>query len=70
MAVSMNAPTFRVGEEIYSDVCMGKIRFARVYDGNWFYVIAEILSPHEYKLVEIQDIDVIAVWRNGKWTGK
>ena len=66
----MGTPTFRVGEEIYSETIMGKIQFAHMHDGNWFYVIEQIAPSAAYSLEQIQDIDVIAVWRDGKWTGK
>lgn len=66
----MSAPTFRVGEEIYSKTLMGKIRFAYVYDGNWFYVIGPVPPSEAHAPEQIQDIDVIAVWRDGRWTGK
>jgi len=66
----MNAPTFRVGEEICSEVLMGKIIFARKYEGNWYYIIEQPMPSDRYSFDQIQDIDVVLVWRNGRWTGK
>lgn len=67
----MNAPTFRVGEEICSETLMGRILSAHVYEGTWFYVLEQVASPSDqYHVEQIQEIDVVLVWRNRRWTGK
>lgn len=66
----MTAPTFRVGEEIYSKTLMGRIQFAHYYEGTWFYILEQIAPSDRYSFEQIQETDVVAVWRNGRWTGK
>lgn len=63
-----DAPKLRVGQYICSEVLMGKIMFARKYDGNWYYIIEQPMPHDRYTYEQIQDIDVRLVWRNGRWT--
>lgn len=63
-------PTFRVGEEICSKTLMGRIQFAYRYEGTWFYILEQIAPSDRYSFEQIQEIDVVVVWRNGRWTGR
>lgn len=67
----MNSPTFLIGEIIYSDKLQGRIEMAHWMDGiGWSYILVQSVVSAQYDMAQIKESDVIAVWRNGRWTGK
>jgi hypothetical protein len=66
----MNNPIFLVGEVIRSEGLMGKIQFAHAYEGTWFYIIEQAVPSHGFSFEQIQETDVVYVYRDNRWMSK
>jgi hypothetical protein len=66
----MNKPVFIAGEIVYSEKLMGRIKFARVYQDEWWYIIEQPIIEG-YELEQIGESEVLGVCRDGKlWITK